>query len=320
MVRVEYFRGGNVNYWWVNQKQTYRQEIAGGYMWSPKSNSNGAKNPYYDFMTEVNPGDVVFSYANGQIIAIGVAASNAFTSSKPKDFGSVGDSWSDEGWKVSVDFVRADNPISPKNHMHLIAPLLPTKYSPIRPDGGGNQVYLTAISKELCVLLLDLLGNVELSWPVLDLGDIDFREDEQELILDESLKVTEKVALVLSRRGQGTFRERVRFFEGSCRVTGVDTPALLIASHIKPWKLSSNEERLSGHNGLFLSPHVDKLFDSGFISFENSGSMMISQSLDPEVLEKWSIDSTVPVRKFGEEQAYFLASHREEVFRSNQLG
>ena len=289
-------------------------------MWSPKSNSNGAKNPYYDFMTEVNPGDVVFSYANGQIIAIGVAASNAFTSSKPKDFGSVGDSWSDEGWKVSVDFVRADNPISPKNHMHLIAPLLPTKYSPIRPDGGGNQVYLTAISKELGVLLLDLLGNVELSWPVLDLGDIDFREDEQELILDESLKVTEKVALVLSRRGQGTFRERVRFFEGSCRVTGVDTPALLIASHIKPWKLSSNEERLSGHNGLFLSPHVDKLFDSGFISFENSGSMMISPSLDPEVLEKWSIDSTVPVRKFGEEQAYFLASHREEVFRSNQLG
>lgn len=309
-----------MKYWWVNQKQTFRQEIAGGYMWSPKSNSNGAKNPYYDFMTEVNPGDVVFSYANGQIIAVGVATSNAFTATKPKDFGSVGESWSDEGWKVSVDFVSADNPISPKNHMHLIAPLLPTKYSPIRPDGGGNQVYLTAISKELGTLLLDLLGDLELSWPVLDLNDIEFREDEQALILDESLKVTEKVALVLSRRGQGTFRERVRFFEKSCRVTGVDTPALLIASHIKPWKLSSNEERLSGHNGLFLSPHVDKLFDSGFISFENSGSMMISPSLDPEVLKKWSIDSRVPVRKFGEEQAFFLESHREEVFRSNQPG
>ncbi len=86
-----------MKYWWVNQKQTYRQEIAGGYMWSPKSNSNGAKNPYYDFMTEVSPGDVVFSYANGQIIAVGVATSNAFTAIKPKDFGSIGDSWSDEG-------------------------------------------------------------------------------------------------------------------------------------------------------------------------------------------------------------------------------
>jgi putative restriction endonuclease len=305
-----------LGYWWVNQNKTYRQEIAGGYMWSPKTNSNGGKNPYYDFMTAVLPGDIVFSFANTEIIAVGVATTNSYTSKKPKDFGAAGDSWLDEGWRVDVDFVRAETPISPKNHMNLLAPLLPEKYSPIRFDGVGNQVYLTAISHDLGLEILQLLGNVELSWPVTDLNEINFREDEQDLFIDESLKLTEKASLVLARRGQGTFRERVRFFEGSCRVTGVETPSLLIASHIKPWKSSSNEERLNGHNGLFLSPHVDKLFDGGFISFEDSGEVLVSPQLDMGVLDKWAIDSSLPVKKFRNEQTYFLASHRAEVFRS----
>ena len=58
-------------YWWVNQNQTFRQEIQGGYLWSPKRNSNGAKNPFYEFMREVVPGDLIFSFVDTRIIAIG---------------------------------------------------------------------------------------------------------------------------------------------------------------------------------------------------------------------------------------------------------
>lgn len=308
-------RGFKVRYWWVNQKQTFRQEIAGGFMWSPKKSSHGGRNPYYDFMTEVQPGDLVFSYAHGRVLAVGVATSAASSSSKPVDFGKAGDVWSNDGWKVEVDFNRVENPISPKNHMALLQPLLPEKYSPIQPTGRGNQVYLTSISNELGAALLGLLGNPELSWPVVNLGDLSFDAEEEELVRDVSLRETTKATLVLARRGQGTFRERVRFFEGSCRVTGVDQPDLLVASHIKPWSISSNDERLNGHNGLFLSPHVDKLFDSGFISFENSGEMMVSPLLDEHVMRRWSIDSTKKVRRFGDEQAFFLESHRELVFK-----
>lgn len=304
-----------MQYWWVNQKQTFRQEIAGGFMWSPKRNSNGGNNPYYDFMTQVQPGDLVFSYANGQIIAIGVAQSNAFSASKPRDFGTVGESWSNDGWQVDVYFTKADRPISPKNHMPLIAAQLPEKYSPIRVNGQGNQVYLTAISVELGRTLLGLLGNPTLAWPVTNLSDLTFDPAEQELIRDESIRETEKVTLVLARRGQGAYRERVKFFEGSCRVTGVDKPELLIASHIKPWRASTNEERLNGHNGLFLSPHLDKLFDSGFMSFEDNGELLISPLLGRDVLEKWGIDSGKRTKGFREEQIYFLESHRESVFR-----
>jgi hypothetical protein len=217
-----------MNYWWVNQKQTYRQEIAGGFMWSPKRNQGGGTNPYYDFMTQVKPGDIVFSYALGQVIAVGAALSPAFTASKPSDFGRAGEVWSDEGWKVEVDFRRVDKPVVPSLHMHSLAPLLPSKYSPIRPDGKGNQVYLTSISQEMGLVLLQLLGNPEIEWPITKLSELKYSEEEQELILNDSMTETMKTTLILARRGQGAFRERVRFFEQSCRVTGVNQAELLI--------------------------------------------------------------------------------------------
>jgi hypothetical protein len=304
-----------MKHWWVNQKQTYRQEIAGGFMWSPKKNANGGRSPYYDFMTQVQPGDIVFSYANAQIIAIGIAASSSYTSNKPKDFGNAGMTWSEEGWAVDVDFQKAEKPMTPKLHLNLIAPMLPQKYSPIQTNGNGNQVYLTAISSELGSVLLGLLGSPELIIDANSLDDLAFDETEQLIIQDATLEETMKASLVLSRRGQGKFRKRVEFFEGSCRVTGVTSSKLLIASHIKPWATSTNEERLNGHNGLFLSPHVDKLFDSGLMSFENSGEMLFSDDLDRDVLERWSIDVTKKVKKFGQDQSYFLEHHREAVFR-----
>ncbi len=285
-------------------------------MWSPKRNADGGKNPFYDFMTEVAPGDLVFSYATKEIIAVGVATSNAYTSIKPQDFGAAGGAWSDEGWKVDVDFTKVQSQLNPKNHFHLIRPLLPDRYSPLNDKGTGNQRYLTSISAELGSLLLELLGSPELVLHITKIEDLEFDQEEQEIIRDAALQETVKRSLVLARRGQGQFRERVKFFEQECRVTGVRETSLLIASHIKPWAVASNEERLNGHNGLLLSPHVDKLFDSGLLSFEDSGAIMISGLLDPEVLSKWNLDSNQRVKKFGNDQAFFLEYHRKEVFRA----
>lgn len=61
-----------MNYWWVNQNQTYVHEVGGGYLWSPKVNANGRQNRFYDSMTEAVPGDVVFSFCDTYIKAIGV--------------------------------------------------------------------------------------------------------------------------------------------------------------------------------------------------------------------------------------------------------
>jgi len=73
-----------MRYWWVNQNQTFRQEIAGGYVWSPKRNANGARNPFYESMREVSPGDLIFSFVryssrgcrNRQVLLLGVPETN----------------------------------------------------------------------------------------------------------------------------------------------------------------------------------------------------------------------------------------------------
>ncbi|WP_449429673.1 HNH endonuclease [Rhodanobacter umsongensis] len=74
---------------------------------------------------------------------------------------------------------------------------------------------------------------------------------------------------------------------------------MLIASHIKPWREASNAERLSGCNGLLLSPHVDALFDEQFITFDDDGRMHVHPSLSRDVLDRRSIDPDKKVGAFG---------------------
>jgi hypothetical protein len=73
----------DVRYWWVNQNQTFRQEIEGGYLWSPKRNKNCHRNPFYEFMREVAPGDLVFSFCDTRIAAVGVVSGYCRESPKP---------------------------------------------------------------------------------------------------------------------------------------------------------------------------------------------------------------------------------------------
>lgn len=304
-------------FWWVNQNQTYDHEVGGGYLWSPKKNANGARNQYYENMTMVNVGDIVFSYCDTFVKAIGVVTGPAQSLSKPVIFGNAGSNWSDDGWFVPVEFSRIENPIKPKEHMQVLAPLLSDKYAPLQASGNGLQgVYLASISEEFGQTLLSLSSTQIPTLPVVDLASLTFSEEEQEIVAMKTLEETTKATLVMARRGQGLFRSRVKAIETKCRVTGVSSENFLIASHIKPWKDSDNLERLDGNNGLFLSPHVDRLFDGGFISFQKSGEMLVSPQLDHSVLENWSINPTKRYGKFNEEQAYFLDFHSKERFKS----
>jgi len=201
--------------------------------------------------------------------------------------------------------------------MELLGPLLPEKYSPIQPNGVGNQQYLFPVPEPMAFALLELLRNPSLPAPEDLLPALDpllLTQGDREILTEGSASATEKQALVLARRGQGLFRNRVRAFEPRCRVTGVSSDKLLIASHIKPWKTANNEERLDGNNGLFLSPHIDKLFDSGFITFTSRGAMKVSESLDSDVLPKWKIDPHRNIGLFTSDQSYFLRHHEENVF------
>lgn len=307
-------------FWWVNHKQTYSAEVGGGYIWSPKTNRNGSKNQTYINLTLTRLGDVVISYAGGLIKAIGLVAAPCSEKSKPSEFGSAGDSWSDTGWEVLIDWELLEKPIRPKDHLELIAPLLPLKNSPLRANGDGNQsCYLASISEELGNLLLSLADRVNPDFvDNIEQHQAELEGDAIEADIKAStLEVTEKLQVIKARIGQGLFRSNLEAIEPACRVTGVTNKALLIASHIKPWsKCEDNADRLDGHNGLLLSPHIDKLFDRGWITFTDTGDLLCAEPSIELALLQWGVELPLNVGLFDPKQAAYLAYHRDEIFRA----
>lgn len=317
-----------MRYWWVNQNQTYRHEVSGGYLWSPKKKTNGNRNPFYDFMRVVAPGDVVFSFSDTLIRAIGIVGSHAYEAPKPLEFKEAGAYWDLIGWRVDVRFAELQLPIRPSEHMAVLGPLLPERYAPLLPNGNGLQsVYLTHLPESLAGALADLLGaearaiirghRVAQDSPLQPaIGLVQWEQHEMDrLSANNALTETEREAVVMARRGQGLFKQRVMRIERACRITGVNREEHLRASHCKPWRDASNEERLDGENGLLLTPTVDHLFDRGFIGFEDNGDLLVSPVAHPESLHRMGIqtDALVNVGRFSEGQRRYLEFHRDSV-------
>jgi putative restriction endonuclease len=309
-----------MSFWWVNHKQTANVEIDEGYIWSPQKNKNSSRNETYLNLKKAKPGETIFSYAGGMIGAIGKVITKAEDEKRPKEFGSAGERWSDIGWMVKIKWIRLETPIKPKDYLNRIAPLLPTKNSPLRPDGNGSQnCYLAEISDKLGHQLLQLLDDTGTdARGELDHIDYEIQEDaEAQNIAASHLAKTQREQLILARIGQGVFRSNVEKIEACCRITGVDDKRLLIASHIKSWKDSNNRERLDGNNGFLMSPHVDKLFDRGWISFSNDGKILLRDKKIQAVLAAWAIDPLKDVGKFSERQKIYLEYHRDMTFNES---
>lgn len=281
-------------------------------MWSPKRSRNGAYNQFYENMTHVGPGDIVFSFRRTLISDVGFVEGVASVSPKP-DFGGVGEYWADEGWLVPVRFESIANPFRPKDYIKRLRPLLAKKYAPLQSNGDGLQsVYLAEVSEEMASVLFEI-GQIS----PMPLRNVEFDAfDEPVDPIDLEPPSTENEQLVRARRGQGIFRAHVGLFEDGCRLTGTTDKRFLIASHIKPWRSSTSIERLDGANGLLLAPHVDHLFDAGWISFERSGALLVSPDLPTDLLvNQWQLASSVEPNELDPRQETFMSYHRKEIFR-----
>ncbi|MDH6644379.1 putative restriction endonuclease [Ralstonia sp. GP73] len=130
-------------------------------------------------------------------------------------------------------------------------------------------------------------------------------------------QTTEAERLVVQRVGQDLFRNALMdYWQGCCCVTGLAVPALLRASHIRPWaKCQSDDERLDVFNGLLLAPHLDALFDGGWISFSDQGDLLVAEALPYAarahlgVSPKWKIHSLKPAH------VPYLTFHRTHELR-----
>ncbi len=145
-----------------------------------------------------------------------------------------------------------------------------------------------------------------------DLSQVDANADISQVMTDNTLTATEKTILVNTRMGQGQFRAKLVQMWGGCALTGYRNTQLLLASHIKPWRDSSNEERLDKFNGLLLLANLDKAFDLGFISFTDSGKVLISRDLEnPQAI---GLRDDMAFRVSHQHKRY-LGYHRAELFK-----
>jgi hypothetical protein len=269
-------------------------------------------------MLEVSAGDIVFSFCDTRIKSLGVVVGKAQTGPKP-DFGSAGANWSQEGWFVPIDYFTLNTQIRPKDHIAILRPFLPSRYSPMQVSGDGLQsVYLAEVPPPMADALMGLIGQAY--WDALaalsTLPNTPEASDLEERIIDQGLVgPTFREQVVRARRGQGVFRANVLLREEYCRVTRVTEPRHLKASHIKPWRHASDTERLDGSNGLLLSPHIDHLFDEGYITFSTDQRLIVVPEVREKLADAWGIDASVRVGDFSREQSAYLEYHRANIFK-----
>jgi hypothetical protein len=300
-------------YWWVNHKQTFKHEIAGGFLWSPKFKSNGDRNYFYDTMADAEVGDIVLSYANGKVSYFGVIVEEASTAQKPSEFGAAGDVWDNDGWFLPISWQKISPSIQPKLLWDEIQHLFPQKYSPLNGQGGGNQgCYLAEISEQIFLTLMQYS---------LEKNPILFSTIQKNLATTSSAlrrQITEVKRTVNQRIGQLQFRNEVIKLEGACPITGVASPAFLRASHIKPWRVCETaEERLDPYNGLALAPHIDQLFDQGYITFDTSGSLILSDECPPMIPIQWGFEEKISqsLIEVTSKRSKYINYHNRHVFK-----
>lgn len=140
-------------------------------------------------------------------------------------------------------------------------------------------------------------------------------DEENDEIASEKAKGTEEANY--ARQGQGKYREKLLNECPFCPITMVADERLLIASHIKPWAVSNDEEKIDPKNGFMFTPLYDKLFDRGFITFTNDRHMILSNWISKNTYDKLGIvDNTFyQMLPIDEERIKYLEYHRTSVFK-----
>ena len=131
----------NINYYWVNQSDTYQDGKLGEYIWAP-DNSN--KKHHHQDLKKLKKGDIIVHYHNKKIVATSVVQ-NTFKNANDPTGGT-----NENGSYVSTTYSELEKPIELTTIIQLLKNknVLPEKYSPINTDWKINQGYLYIFTKE----------------------------------------------------------------------------------------------------------------------------------------------------------------------------
>ncbi|MEK4760826.1 HNH endonuclease [Viridibacillus sp. FSL E2-0187] len=301
-----------MNFYIVMQGQTYEEEKKHNIIWSHQLDKSGQTPHSWGRMKEVESGDCIFHYVKGDIVAVSITKTDFRESLNPyKSENSV------DGYTVETVYEELEKPLNIKRHFEEIQPLLPLKYSAFQENGDGNQGYLFPCNELLAIKILELISDLNI-----------YEEDQEQLefaigpivskernSLIPIIAETEAEAKVKIRKGKQKHKEALApFWNHQCALCGIDLPEMLRASYSKPWKDSTNEERLDPYNGLLLCCNHDALYDKGYIAFDGTGKMHISDRLNESDYEKYGVNPKMRVNRSEPNKKYFKW-HKKNVFK-----
>ena len=208
--------------------------------------------------------------------------------------------------KEMLELNVIDKPLENMNmyELDLAISLIMKNKTFIDKDEVGNKMYSNALKRYRCFKYLNT--------------DLGIQEAAEEAIVknDSTLTVTEKETIVKARRGQGSYRDKlIKKYNHSCIMTKVSISQVLVASHIKPWAICDNKERVDVNNGLLLSATYDRLFDSGLITFDKDGKLKISKLISKDNADRLEIKSGTKYDiKYCNEMKNYLDYHNNVIF------
>lgn len=295
-----------MNFFWVNLGKTYREVLDHNFLWAPAylKNSKGTEsvNAGWKPVPTVRKGDVIFCNANGRLIYTAVATKDAYSSPRPdtRSF----EEWSADGYRIDVHLTVLEQKVphavfKDEFYDRFNSDCMPMVFTVEREV---SQKYMCAISAAAGLLLLKHVSQ---------------KDTESIVLSSESAGSMGKVGssrqtVTKARVGQQAFRREVlAYWQNTCPITGVDLPELLTASHIYPWELSSPQEKVDVFNGLALSPAIDRLFDRGVISFDDSGKLLLNNYFPQSLLVKLGVSPSARLKNITANHAKYLKKHRE---------
>ena len=169
-----------------------------------------------------------------------------------------------------------------------------------------NDLILAKIKRKVSLNSIKFKNNNSISDDILNI----LNQKNKRKLLETSRK-----AEIEQRLGQGTFRVNLlNLWNNKCCVTGCDITAIIVASHIKPWRNSNSNERQDEFNGLPLIANLDALFDKGYITFDESGKLIYSSQLNKKQIKLLRLDNLKLSKQPHVSTLEYLKYHRENVF------
>jgi len=116
------------------------------------------------------------------------------------------------------------------------------------------------------------------------------------------------------RLGQTNYKKELLQQFGECPFTHIHDERLLVASHIQPFASCCQSQKFDVENGLLLSPLYDRLFDRGFITFDQRGQLKKTIWLSPDEWNKIPLDYQIQDLHLTTKRKQYLQFHETHVF------